>query len=222
MYAEDELLPISALQHLLFCERQCALIHIERLWADNRLTVEGTQLHERAHSEGIRRRRSIRVGRSLDVRSLRLGLVGKTDVVELHPTTTTGKAFPYLPFPIEYKRGRPKRHNADLVQLCAQALCLEEMWGTKVIAGALYYGRMRRRNEVEFTDMLRSETEQAAKRLHELIRLGETPHAKREPKCDTCSLFDLCLPNGMRPRLSAKRYFGDALAEVLQMGATDM
>ncbi|HBS29048.1 MAG TPA: CRISPR-associated protein Cas4 [Phycisphaerales bacterium] len=200
MYDEDDLLPISALQHLLFCERQCALIHIEGLWAENRLTVEGRHLHDKAHAEktgprgGGRRQTRDGTGstRALALRSLRLGLAGMADVVEFHPPERPGAA--PTPFPVEYKRGRPKRNGCDTVQLCAQALCLEEMLGVGVPGGAIFYGRTRRRLDVAFDARLRAQTETAAARLRALIASGRTPIAAREKKCDRCSLLDLCLP----------------------------
>jgi len=213
VFTEDTLLPLSALQHLLFCERQCALIHIEGLWAENRLTVEGRHLHGKAHEGGDETRDGIRVVRGLAVRSLRLGLVGKADVVEFRPP-----ALPETrprPFPVEYKRGRPKRHEADRVQLCAQALCLEEMLRVDVPAGALFYGRTRRRLDVRFDVSLRRLTEESAMRLHVLITSGRTPRAVRAPKCDNCSLLHLCLPDALRPRLSATRFVARSLAESL-------
>ncbi len=212
MFSEDALLPISALQHLLFCERQCALIHIEGLWAENRLTVEGRHLHDKAHDGPGEIRSGVRIARGLALRSFRLGLVGKADVVEFHADRAlpTGR-----PFPVEYKRGRPKQHQADKVQLCAQGLCLEEMLGTTIPAGALFYGRTRRRMDVPFDAPLRRLTEDAASRLHALISSGRTPAAVREPKCESCSLLHLCLPEAMAPQRSAARYFARALAAAL-------
>ncbi len=220
VFAEDALLPISALQHLLFCERQCALIHIEGLWAENRLTVEGRHLHDKAHDGPAETRSGVRIARGLALRSFRLGLVGKADVVEFH---ADAEVFTGRPFPVEYKRGKPKRHDADKVQLCAQALCLEEMLGAAVPAGALFYGRTRRRLDVPLDAALRSLTEDTARRLHALLASGRTPVAVREPKCDSCSLLDVCLPDAMGPRQSAARYFSHALdaalAETMSPGA---
>jgi CRISPR-associated exonuclease Cas4 len=204
------------LQHLLFCERQCALIHIEGVWAENRLTVEGRHLHDKADSGRGERRSGIRIARSVALRSLRLGLAGKADVVEFHPVH--GVAGRERPLPVEYKRGRPKRDHSDRVQLCAQALCLEEMLEIEVPAGALFYGMTRRRLDVTFDDELRRRTEQTSRRLHELIVSGNTPRAAREPKCDSCSLLHLCLPETMRPRQSAARYTERALAASLSAG----
>jgi CRISPR-associated exonuclease Cas4 len=192
------------------------LIHIEGLWAENRLTVEGRHLHDKAHEGPDEMRGDVRIVRGLALRSLRLGLIGKADVVEFHPPAPRGGS--PRPFPVEYKRGRPKAHDADRVQLCAQGLCLEEMLGVPVGAGALFYGRTRRRQDVAFDDALRRLTEQTAERLHALIATGRTPRAVREPKCDRCSLLDLCLPGALAPRRSATRYFERAVTESLGTG----
>lgn len=210
MFDEDDLLPISALQHLLFCERQCALIHVERLWAENRLTVEGHHLHERADEGSGETRRDLRITRSLPLRSLRLGLTGRADVVEFHHAATAEHVVP-----VEYKRGRPKQDRSDEVQLCAQALCLEEMLGVAVFTGALFYGTMRRRTEVDFDAELRSATEAAAVRLHALVASAITPLAVREPKCDSCSLLGLCLPMPAHRARSAAAYFERGIARSL-------
>ncbi|MGQ9576966.1 MAG: CRISPR-associated protein Cas4, partial [Thermoguttaceae bacterium] len=219
MFSDEDLLPISALQHLVFCERQCALICLEQVWAENRLTVEGRQLHDRAHSAGDERRGRVWIVRGLPLRSLALGLVGKADVVEFAPPE--GRTPPHLPVarlfahfrqlgaqkwrvtPVEYKRGRPKIHPCDRVQLCAQALCLEEMLGVAIPAGVLFYGRTRRRLDVAFDSTLRSLVESSARRLHELIAAGRTPPAAHEAKCDACSLRELCLPKAMAGRTNA-------------------
>lgn len=207
-FSEDDLLPISALQHLLFCERQCALIHIEGLWAENRLTVEGRHLHDKAHDGSSESRNGVRITRGLALRSFRLGLVGKADVVEFR-FSLPGRA--ETPFPVEYKRGRAKKHDADKAQLCAQALCLEEMLETPVPTGALFYGRTRRRMAVTFDDRLRRLTEHTAERLHALISSRHTPSAVREPKCERCSLLDICLPDAMAAHRSATRYVTRAI-----------
>lgn len=216
MFSEEDLLPLSALQHLVFCERQCALIHVEQVWADNPLTVQGKQLHERADEGPGESRGDLRIARGLPLRSFRLGLAGRADVVELH-RLAAGEEGAFLPdlsgswrlFPVEYKRGEPKSHRADEIQLCAQALCLEEMLATSIIAGALFYGEIRRRQDVAFDPELRSLTEDAAARLHRLIDSGITPPPVREPKCDRCSLIDLCMPDA--PRASARIYLDAVL-----------
>jgi CRISPR-associated exonuclease Cas4 len=211
MFAEDDLLPLSALQHLLFCERQCALIHVEQLWADNRLTVEGSHLHQRADSGQDESRGGVRIARGVPLRSLRLGLIGKADVVEFHRAAQG--ADEWQPLPVEYKRGKPKRDRSDEVQLCAQALCLEEMLGIPVPAGALFYGTTRRRLDIVFDAPLRALTEATAARLHALLRASVTPPAVKEPKCDSCSLIHHCLPPDRRRARSAAGYL-DAMLGV--------
>ncbi len=208
MEEDRDLLPISALQHLQFCERQCALIHLEGLWAENRRTVEGRLLHERVHEAGAVVRGVVRHERGLQLCSHRLGLFGISDMVEF--------ALGRPPRPIEYKRGRPKAHDADKVQLCAQALCLEEMLSCDVPVGELFYGAIRRRVEVPFSTDLRSRTELAARRLHDLITAGRTPVARREPKCDQCSLLWACMPGALRPRATARRYLDDTVTSMLR------
>jgi CRISPR-associated exonuclease Cas4 len=207
MEEDRDLLPISALQHLQFCERQCALIHLEGLWAENRRTVEGRLLHQRVHDAGTTVRGAARHERGLQLCSHRLGLFGISDMVEFAAGSP--------PRPIEYKRGRPKAHDADEVQLCAQALCLEEMLACVVPAGVLFYGTIRRRVEVAFSADLRARTEAAARRLHELIAAGCTPTARREPKCERCSLLQVCLPGALRPRATARRYLDDTVTSML-------
>jgi CRISPR-associated exonuclease Cas4 len=206
MFSEDDLLPLSALQHLIFCERQCALIHIEGLWADNRLTVEGSHMHKKADTGPAETRGGVRITRGLALRSLRLGLIGKADAVEF----PKGGA----PFPVEYKRGQPKRDHSDEVQICAQALCLEEMLGVDIASGALFYGKTRRRVDVAFDAGLREETAAAARRLHEMVQSGVTPRAVRAPKCESCSLLELCLPDAPGPGRSARRYLQQALGNL--------
>ncbi len=213
MFTDDDLLPLSALQHLLFCERQCALIHIEGLWEENPLTLEGRHLHDKAHEGRGDTRADVRIARGLGLRSLRLGLVGKADVVEFHASNTLQGA--QRPFPVEYKRGKPKSHDADKVQLCAQALCLEEMLEVQVPGGALFYGRTRRRLDVAFDRTLRALTEDTAARLHKMIAEGKTPSARRESKCDSCSLQNLCLPEALKRRLGAREYLENALEQNL-------
>ena len=224
MYDEGDLLPISGIQHLLFCERQCALIHVEQAWGENRLTAEGRLMHDRVHDEGAENRRDVRSARGVRLRSLRLGLAGKADVVEFHRCDPdAGGAAPddcarlpdcagwWKPFPVEHKRGAPKADHCDWVQLCAQALCLEEMLGISVPAGAIYYGRPHRRQDVVFTPDLRRETEEAAARFHELVRTGLTPAAKHDKKCDRCSLVALCLPEVGGGTRSARKYLEESI-----------
>lgn len=189
--AAEELVPISALQHMLYCPRQCALIHIEQEWADNRLTAEGTLLHQRSDAGRGERRGSVRTERSVALRSQRLGVTGIADVVEVHHGAP--------PYPVEYKRGRPKAHRADEVQLCAQAVCLEEMTGAAVPEGALFYGRHRRRKTVCFDAKLRALTVRTASDTRRMLASGVTPAPEYEPrKCNACSLKERCQPQSPR------------------------
>jgi len=190
MYSEDDLVMISALQHLLFCPRQCALIHIEQQWAENRLTAEGRILHERVHSAGSESRSKVRVEFDVPIRSLLLGLIGRADIVEFR-LQENGI---WQPYPVEYKRGRPKKDDSDRVQLCAQALCLEEMLQRKVPEGALYYGQKKRRQTVLFDARLREITADTAHRLHTLLNSGHTPAPVYAKKCESCSFLSQCLP----------------------------
>lgn len=197
-FSEDSLLPISALQHLLFCERQCALIHLEQAWAENRLTAEGRILHDKVHDADAETRGDIRIVRGLRLRSLRLGVTGVADVVELHrddagvPVAELSGRWRVMP--VEYKRGKPKPDVCDEVQLCAQAMCLEEMMNCAIAEGALFYGTPRRRQIVALDPILRDITMRAALRLHELLESGVTPPAVHEKKCEQCSLSPVCLP----------------------------
>ena len=205
-YTEDELLPISALQHLQFCERQCALIHLEGVWAENRLTAEGRLMHARVHEAGDESRVDVRIVRGLRLRSLRLGLVGQADVVEFHRQGDV-----WTPFPVEYKRGRPKPELCDEIQLCAQAICLEEMAGVAVSEGAIFYGLPRRRHSVALSDMLREQTAQTASRLHTLMDAGVTPAAQYEKRCENCSLLNLCMPKVAGRGKSAVQFLNEAI-----------
>jgi CRISPR-associated exonuclease Cas4 len=215
MYSEDELLPISALQHLLFCERRAALVCLEGLWQDNISTVQGSIFHERTHQMETECRNDLRIARGLWLKSLRLGISGKADVVEfkrLNEMDTklgvclSGEQGYWQPFPVEYKRGRLREEISYETQLCAQGLCLEEMLGIEIKAGALYYGQTHRRLEINFDKNLCEKTESAAIHLHEIITSGITPKAKIEPKCKYCSLNSLCLPRISKGKKSVAGY----------------
>ena len=211
MYGEADLLPLSGLQHLAFCERQWALIHIEQQWEENRFTAAGRVLHETVDEGPDESRRGVRIVRSLPLRSLRLGLTGKADVVEF-PLKGFGP-----PLPVEYKRGKPKTNLCDEIQLCAQALCLEEMLGTAILNGALYYGRPRRRTPVEFTPELRAETERLSRRMQLLYTAGLTPSACYEKKkCDNCSLLEVCRPKQLGRPNRASSYLSQAITANLR------
>lgn len=189
----DDPIAISALQHAVYCLRQAALIHIERVWAENRFTAEGRVLHEVAHEAGARKSRGVRRVTALPLSCRRLNIAGVADVVEFHAGSDGEVAFP-----IEYKRGKPKLHRADEVQLCAQALCLEEMTGRAVPEGALFYGETRRRVAVPFDAELRQLTEDTAIAFGALIAEGRTPPAVwKASRCRACSLIELCRPKAL-------------------------
>ncbi len=216
MIPEDDWLPISALQHLLFCPRQCALIHVEQAWAENALTAQGRQLHDRAHESGPESRGDLRIVRGLRLHSRSMGLTGQADVVELHAAddgTPPGQraCLPAIDgvwsvVPVEYKRGQPKENDCDRVQLCAQAMCLEEMVGASIPRGALYYGQPRRREGVDLDEPLRELVRDTARRLHELVRSGIVPPAEPSAKCVSCSLAEQCMPKSAGQGRSARNY----------------
>ncbi len=206
MYTESDLLPLSALQHICFCERQCALIHVEQVWLENRFTAEGRILHERVDAGKSEKRRDLRVSSAVSLRSLRLGLVGKADVVEFHRKALPDGSVIWQPFPVEYKRGRPKKDNCDKIQLCAQALCLEEMLNLRIECGALFYGKTRRRQDVNFYDGLCEETEQMAERLHKLFNQRKTPKPVFDKRCQHCSFVSYCLPEKLDGRKTGTDY----------------
>jgi CRISPR-associated exonuclease Cas4 len=198
-YAESDLLPISGLQHLAFCERRWALVQIESIWADNRFTAEGNALHRRAHSGEIESRPGALIRRTLLLHSLRLGLTGQADIVEFQPSPAgillAGHRGFWTAFPIEYKRSRDKATSrAYHVQLCAQAICLEEMLGTSIPEGAVYDGTHRRRQSVELTPELRARTESLAARMHLLFDRHCTPAPIFTKACKDCSLVEDCHP----------------------------
>jgi CRISPR-associated exonuclease Cas4 len=193
---------ISALQHYVFCPRQCALIHIEQIWTESGLTAQGRIMHEKVHEEGNESRGPTRIARGVPLRSLRLGLVGIADVVEFRRIDRNH----WQPFPVEYKRGKPKPDHCDAVQLCAQAMCLEEMLSVAVPEGALFYGKTRRRADVRFDETLRRETEKTAEKARDLIMSGVTPPPVYAKRCESCSLIGDCMPKKIEKSLSVKRY----------------
>ena len=181
---------LSALQHYAFCPRQCALIHLEQAWQENEHTVQGCLLHKTAHGGKSRMRDGIKTATGIELRSDRLGLHGKADVVEFHQHNGQ-----WIPYPVEYKKGAPHTGcDADEVQLCAQALCLEEMLRINIAEGALFYGQTRRRRRVSFSPALRKRTEEVIHAVHALFACGKTPPPQKKPWCASCSLHELCLP----------------------------
>lgn len=209
-YHEEDFLQLSGLQHFLFCRRQWALIHIEKLWAENLRTIDGQILHERAHDETWTEKRGGKVtARGLAVKSGRLGISGQCDVVEFHQNPAgiqlAGLDGKWAVFPVEYKNGEPKENNCDAAQLCAQAMCLEEMLCCEIENGALFYGKTKRRQNIEFTAELRQQVQGALAEMHRLYARGHTPKVKRTKACNACSLKELCVPALMKNR-SVKEY----------------
>jgi CRISPR-associated exonuclease Cas4 len=199
---ESDLIPLSALQHYLFCARQCALIHVEQQWSENRFTAEGRVAHERVNDQRGEIRRKVRTVTAMAIRSFALGVSGIADAIELHPD---GKG--WRPYPVEHKRGRPKAHRADEVQLCAQAIALEEMFGTHVPEGALFYGETRRRSVVAMDGELRALTLRIATETRAMLAAGATPAPVYEARrCESCSLFDACRPKSLDHPRSASRW----------------
>ena len=199
IYSEDEYLLLSGIQHFAFCRRQWALIHIEQQWAENYRTVDGNIMHERVHDAGFHEKRGDTIiTRAMAVSSARLGLSGECDAVELKRSDDGIEIFglegKYSVMPVEYKRGEPKDDDCDIMQLTAQALCLEDMLCCHIPFGFLYYGEIRRRVKVDFDADIRRRTEAAVKEMHELYKRKYTPKIKRRKACNACSLKDICLP----------------------------
>ena len=217
VYKEDDFLQISGLQHFHFCRRQWALIHLEQLWAENLRTVEGELLHERAHDASLREKRGeLMIVRDMRVFSANLGVSGACDVVEFKKSEAgiplSGLEGRYQPYPIEYKRGSPRTDQANHLQLCAQAMCLEEMLCCDIPEGALYYGEIRRRENVLFTEELRQAVKSALEEMHQLYERGYTPKVRPSKSCNACSLKELCLPKLMKKKSVAK-YLRERLEE---------
>lgn len=201
---EEDYLPISAIQHYLFCPRQCGLIHIEQIWEENRLTVEGRNLHEKVHEAGHENRRDIRFAFGLNIRSRRFGLSGKADLVEFHLDVNGD----WQPYPVEYKRGHHKVDDCDRIQLCAQAICLEEMINTTISEGAIFYGQPRKREIVVFSPILRIHLEETIFKLRALLASGQTPPGSIERHCSSCSLITICLPH-LSPQMNSVNVYLD-------------
>lgn len=211
-FREEDFLQLSGLQHFRFCRRQWALIHVEQQWSENFYTVDGSLMHRSAHDSAFRERRGdLLILRGLSVFSPTLGVSGQCDVVEFR-RTSEGVSLRDLdglwqPYPVEYKRGKPKVHSADELQLCAQAMCLEEMLCCQIPAGALFYGEPRRRTEVTFSEELRQQVRDCLAEMHRLYERGCTPRVKAGKHCKSCSLREQCLPG-----LSRRRKVADYLS----------
>lgn len=185
-WPEDEVVLISALEHWSYCARQCALIHIEQTYDENLFTLRGNRVHRQAHEESVETEREVRIARGVPLWSDRLGLSGRSDIVEFHGDT---------PFPVEYKSGSRRQWQHEAIQLCAQAMCLEEMLDVPVLEGAVYYAASRRRRSVAFDGALRAESERAIAAVRSLLLGSELPAAVHDARCKRCSLYDACLPD---------------------------
>ena len=220
MYTEDEMLMLSGIQHYMFCPRQWALIHIEQQWAENRLTTEGQLLHKNVDNPFYRQKNGDTITlRSLHIASKRLGLYGITDAVELIPSDSpedsiTHNRYPgyWKPYPVEYKRGHSKPDERDEVQLAAQAMCLEEMYGINIPYGALYYDEVKHRETIAISDGLRRTTQQCAKQMHDIFKSGIMPKPVKASHCRNCSLKDICMPE-MSDCTQVKTYLNNNLYE---------
>jgi CRISPR-associated exonuclease Cas4 len=203
MYSESELIPLSTIQHYMFCSRRCALVHTEKMWSENKQTVLGSVFHEKAHSGETENRHGLRIARDLRIRSFKMGLIGKTDVVEFHlqePNSPNGVIFDGIKgtwrvFPIEYKIGKIRIEDEYEQQLCAQAMCIEEMLSTSIYSGALYYGSSHKRKDVVFDEQLRDATKKTACNVHILLQSGITPPSLKNKRCYHCSMLDICMPD---------------------------
>ena len=217
MYTEEEYIQLSGIQHFAFCRRQWALIHVEQQWAENYQTTAGILMHKKAHDESsVEKRGDLIIMRGLRIASRRLGLSGQCDVVEFHRAcggiTLSNYDGTWDVVPVEYKRGTEKDGCEDAVQLCAQAICLVEMFLTDIPKGYLFYGENKRRTEVIFDMTLRGQVEKLCEEMHTLYKKGNTLKVKTSKKCRSCSLKDLCLPK-LNKKLNVERYIADRLGE---------
>lgn len=216
-YQEEDFLQLSGLQHFKFCRRQWALIHVEKQWAENFRTVDGTLLHQNAHNKGfVESRGDLLITREMNVASATLGVSGECDVLEFHRGDVgiplQGRQGLWQPYPVEYKRGTYNERTGDTLQLCGQAMCLEEMLCCAIPEGALYYGETRRRVAVTFTEELRQEVRKYLEEMHQYDARGYTPKVKPTKSCTACSLKELCLPKLLRTK-SVASYLTDAMEE---------
>lgn len=195
MYTEDDFIMISALQHYVYCPRQCGLIHVDDVWHENVFTVRGSILHEKVDTDTYETRGTKRTVRGLRIHSFRLGITGRCDVVEFKETKTSEEIMP-----VEFKSGEPKDDISDKVQLCAQVFCLEEMLNVEIMQGAFFYGKIRRRDVVEIDNELRLQTESIISSVREIVSKKIVPTAEYSAKCRNCSLLDVCQPKAMNKR----------------------
>ena len=211
MYKEDDFLQLSGIQHFAFCGRQWALIHIELEWEENVRTVEGVLLHEKAHDASIKEKRgNLIITRALPIHSRELGISGECDVVEFHKSkegiTLSGIEGKYTVTPVEYKRGKPKNNDFDVLQVTAQALCLEEMLCCEIPFGYIYYGEIKHRIKIEFTEELRQKVKLMFLEMHKYFEQRYTPKVKISKSCNACSLKDVCIPK-LNKELSVKKIY---------------
>lgn len=230
-YSEDELLPISGLQHVVFCERRCALIHNEQSWSDNYLTVKGTQLHQRVHEPRTSHSSGVYTLTSVPLRSLEFGLYGVSDMIEIHGNfSRQGRnrqfcalaAFRDLQVtfvPVEFKHGKPQSNRCDEVQLCAQGLCISEMVGRSIDHGYIFYGQLRRRIRVEFSDGLVGLLRFSVSRFRQILTSHELPPAIQKPGCRSCSLQEECMPDVTARGHGFKEIFDVSISAALAMNA---
>jgi len=216
-YNEEDFLMLSGIQHYSFCKRQWALIHIENQWSENIRTIEGNILHERAHDNSMMEKRGdIIISRGMPIVSRTLGVSGECDVVEFHKdkdgVNIIGREGLYKIYPVEYKKGKPKVNDVDIMQLTAQAMCLEEMLCCEVEKGYLYYGETRHRETVEINDQYKNKVIELFQEMHKLFDKKHTPNVKRTKACNACSLKDICLPVLLKKK-SAKAYISQAVKE---------
>jgi CRISPR-associated exonuclease Cas4 len=201
MYADDDFIQLSSVQHYAFCPRQCALIHREMVWSENQATAEGRLLHEKADSGDVEKRGDLKLATGVLLRSQTLGVSGKADMVELHREGRIWK-----PYPVEYKRGNGSSVREDGIQLCLQAMCLEEMLNIHIPEGALFYGKVRRRKQVVFSEDLRIHTENTVQAVHNLLERDHLPAPANDGRCTQCSLHEQCCPEEVAAPARAARY----------------
>lgn len=218
IYSEEDFLQLSGLQHFAFCRRQWALIYIEHQWAENYRTIDGELMHEKAHDREFEESRGDQlIKRGVSVYSAELGISGQCDVLEYDRSAEgiplPGKEGLWQPYPVEYKRGKPKENSVDALQLCAQAMCLENMLCCAIPEGALYYGETRRRERITFTEELRAQVRELLRQMHDLYSRGYTPKVKPTKSCNACSLKELCLPKLLKNR-SVSAYLKAAVEEL--------
>lgn len=202
MYTEDDFIMISALQHYVYCPRQCGLIHVDDVWHENLYTVRGNILHEKVDTDTYEMRGTKKTVRGLRIHSFRFGITGRCDVVEFKdlPADRHGTKNGEEIMPVEFKSGEPKNDISDKVQLCAQVFCLEEMLNAKITSGAFFYGKIRRRDVVEIDNELRLQTENIIASVREIVSKKIVPTAEYSAKCRNCSLLDICQPKAMNKR----------------------